>query len=108
MMCWLWNYLPPRTPRKWAVPIWSTKWKEDADKYLAHITYQRTEDRPGKGLPHWDHTVWVPQLRVEFNKAWWDFRESVIDGAFGESEPESLGHSLLRASSFKVRIPAAP
>jgi hypothetical protein len=74
------DYLPPDTRRMWDLPIWTAKWRDDMNKYLTHITYRRAENREAKRLPHWDHTVWVPRLRGEFNKAWWDFREAVTDG----------------------------
>lgn len=97
------DYLPPHTPRKWDVPIWS-KWKEDMGKYLAHITYRRTEDRPAEGLLHWDHAVWVPQLRVEFNKAWWDFREAVIDGEFCAEFDKQLRDCKAKPGFDKVNL----
>jgi hypothetical protein len=76
------DYLPANAPRTWDLPIWKITWRDDMNKYLTHITYRRAEDRDAKGLPHWEHGVWVPQLRDEFNKAWWDFRESVTDSEF--------------------------
>jgi hypothetical protein len=76
------DYLPPTARRTWDLPIWTTTWRDEMNKYLTHITYRRAEDRDAKGLPHWEHKVWVPQLRDEFNKAWWDFRDSVTDSAF--------------------------
>jgi hypothetical protein len=76
------DYLPLNATRTWDLPIWKAKWREDMNKYLTHITYRRTEDRDAKGLLHWEHKVWVPQLRDEFNKAWWDFRDAVTDSDF--------------------------
>lgn len=76
------DYLPPGASRTWDLPIWTKTWQKDMNKYLAHITYRRAEDRDARGLPHWDHTVWVQPLTAEFNKAWWDFRESVTDSEF--------------------------
>lgn len=52
------------------------------NKYLAHLTYRRTEDRDAKGLPHWNHELQVKPLRVEFNHAWWDFRAAVTDSDY--------------------------
>jgi hypothetical protein len=76
------DYLPLNVPRTWDLPIWKARWREDMNKYLTHITYRRAEDRAAMGLPNWDHQVWVPPLRDEFKKAWWDFRDTVTDGDF--------------------------
>jgi hypothetical protein len=76
------DYLPANAPRTWDLPIWKLTWRDDMNKYLTHLAYRRSEDRDAKGLPHWDNEVWVPHLRDEFNKAWWDFRDSVTDSAF--------------------------
>jgi hypothetical protein len=76
------DYLPPGARRTWDLPIWRKWWQKDINKYLTHITYRRTENRDAKGLPHWVHTKRVPQLRDEFNKAWWDFRDAVTDSEF--------------------------
>jgi hypothetical protein len=84
------DYLPPNSSRPWGLPIWTAKWRDDMDKYLAHITYRRTEDRDAKGLPHWNHEVWVRPLRIEFNHAWWDFRAAVIDSDYNAEFEKQL------------------
>jgi hypothetical protein len=70
------DYLPPGAGRNWALPIWSAEWRGAMNKQLAHIAYTRD-----KG---WNHLIWVPKLEAEFNKAWWDFRESVTDDDFNK------------------------
>ena len=87
------DYLPLGATRTWNLPIWIGVWQTDMNKYLAHITYRRTEDRDALGLPHWNHTddnIGVRPLRNEFNKAWWDFRESVTDSDFCAKFDEEL------------------
>lgn len=76
------DFLPPGSVPKWTLPIWEANWRAVMNKYLAHITYQRTENRRAMGLPLWDHMVWVPQLRDEFKKAWKEFLVAVTDSDF--------------------------
>lgn len=84
------DFLPLGAYRTWSLPIWSKMWQTDMNKYLAHITYRRTEDRPAKSLPNWDHTVHVEPLRVEFNHAWWDFRAAVTDSDYSAEFDKQL------------------
>jgi len=76
------DYMPSKTKRRWALPIWSGQWRRAMNKQLAHIAYARQKS--------WDHRLWVPQLEAEFNKAYWDFRDSVTDDDYGEELDRQL------------------
>jgi hypothetical protein len=84
------DYLPPNKTRTWDLPIWDRTWRADMNKYLAHITYRRAEKRLALGLPEWHHGLWVPRLAKEFNTAWWDFREAVVDAEFAKGFDEHI------------------
>ena len=68
---WALDYLPTNATPTWELPIWTTEWRNAMNKQLAHITYFRDKE--------WIHSMWVPKLELEFNKAWWDFRETIAN-----------------------------
>ena len=51
-------------------------------KQLAHIAYSREKE--------WNHTIWVPKLELEFNEAWWDFREAIVDEEYNREFDNQL------------------
>ncbi len=97
------DYVPLIAHRTWDLPVWKAKWRDDMNKYLTHITYRRAEDRDAKGLPHWEHEVWVPQLRDEFKKAWSDFRNAVTDSDFSAEFDNQL-HACQNKPGFEAVI----
>ena len=76
------DYLPTNATRPWDLPIWIAEWRGPMNKQLAHIAYSRDKE--------WNHLIWVPQLEPEFNKAWWDFREAIVNDAYNQEFDNQL------------------
>jgi hypothetical protein len=76
------DYLSPKSPRNWDLPLWAAEWRVPMNKQLAHIAYFRDKE--------WDHRIWVPKLEQEFRKAWSDFRSSIIDDDYNREFDKRL------------------
>jgi hypothetical protein len=96
------DYLPPSAARTWRLPIWDGTWREDMNKYLPHIAYKRAENRIALGLPQWEHGKWVPQLLKEFNNAWWDFREAIVDAEFAKEFDQQIASCKKKEGFAKI------
>jgi hypothetical protein len=77
------DYLPSKATRKWTLPIWIAEWRDAMNKQLTHIAYSRDKE--------WNHLAWVPRLETEFKKAWWDFREAIVDNDYSKEFDSQLG-----------------
>ena len=84
------DYLPPKAARTWRLPIWNGTWRAEMNKYLAHIAYKARGKANLAGTTRMDHLKWVPQLVKEFNNAWWDFREAIVDVEFAVEFDEQI------------------
>lgn len=62
------DYLPTGYKAKWTLPTWELEWRDDMNRQLAHLSYER--EKP------WDHRQWVPVLEAEFRDAWQLFRQA--------------------------------
>jgi hypothetical protein len=47
------------------------------NKQLAHVAYSRDKS--------WNHTIWIPQLRPEFELAWSEFQRSIVDPEYRDA-----------------------
>jgi hypothetical protein len=65
------DYLRAGFNRTWVLPTWEAEWRDEMDKQLAHISFEREKE--------WDHTKWVPRLENEMRSAWADFLKVVVD-----------------------------
>jgi hypothetical protein len=77
------DYLSSATIPDWVLPIWSVEWRAAMNKQLAHISYTRDKE--------WNHDIWVPQLRREFETAWWKFRAAVTDDSYNQEFERQTG-----------------